>query len=502
MQRGHLRLAYLAGVPLAITACMVGPDYRRPSVQVPSAYKELRPADFNESKGWKMAQPNDAEPRGPWWEAFQDPQLNALEAQVNISNQNILAAEAQLRGARAAIRVARSDLFPTITAGAAVARSRSLSSGGAGGPSPRTETSYQIPIDLSYDLDVWGRIRRNVEANIASAEATAADLETVRLSMHAELAADYFALRGLDTQKQLLDLTVAAFERALQLTLNRYNQGIVSQVDVAQARTQLETTRAQAIDVGVQRAQFEHAIALLIGKPAAEFTIPPSPISAPPPAPLTVQPPAIPAGLPSELLERRPDIAAAERRLAAANAQIGIAQAAFFPTITLSGTVGVANFSLADLFSWPSRLWSVGASLTEIVFDAGRRKAVTEEAQASYDATVANYRQTVLTAFQGVEDNLAALRLLAEEAAQQENAVKAAEAALTLALNRYRGGVTTYLEVITAQAAALTAERDAIDILTRRMTAAVQLIQALGGGWEGLVPDHELTEKAEEVRHP
>ncbi len=502
MQRGHLRLAFLAGLPLAITACMVGPDYRRPSVQVPSAYKELRPADFNESKGWKMAQPNDAEPRGPWWEAFQDPQLNALEAQVNISNQNILAAEAQLRGARAAIRVARADLFPTITAGAEVARSRSLSSGGAGGPSPRTETSYQIPIDLSYDLDVWGRIRRNVEANIASAEATAADLETVQLSMHAELAADYFALRGLDTQKQLLDLTVAAFERALQLTLNRYNQGIVSQVDVAQARTQLETTRAQAIDVGVQRAQVEHAIAMLIGKPAAEFTIPPSPISAPPPAPLTVQPPAIPAGLPSELLERRPDIAAAERRLAAANAQIGIAQAAFFPTITLSGTVGVANFSLADLFSWPSRLWSVGASLTEIVFDAGRRKAVTEEAQASYDATVANYRQTVLTAFQGVEDNLAALRLLAEEAAQQESAVKAAEAALTLALNRYRGGVATYLEVIIAQAAALNAERDAIDILTRRMTAAVQLIQALGGGWEGLVPDHELTEKAEEVRHP
>lgn len=500
MQRGRLRLAFLAGVPLAITACMVGPDYRRPTAQVPSAYKELRPADFNESKGWKVAQPNDAEPRGPWWEVFQDPQLNALEAQVNVSNQNILAAEAQLRGARAAVLVARADLFPTIAGSAAVARSRSLSSGGAGGPSARTETSYQIPIDLSYDLDVWGRIRRNIEANTASAEATAADLETVRLSMHAALAADYFALRGLDTQKQLLDLTVAAFERALQLTINRYNQGIVSQVDVAQARTQLESTRAQAIDVGVQRAQFEHAIAILLGKPPAEFTIPSSPLSAPPPAPLTVQPPAIPVGVPSELLERRPDIAAAERRVAAANARIGIAAAAFFPTITLSGTVGVASFGLADLFSWPSRLWSVGASLTEIIFDAGRRRAVTEEAQASYDAIVANYRQTVLTAFQGVEDNLAVLRLLAEEAVQQENAVKAAETALTLALNRYRGGVATYLEVIIAQAAALNAESDAIGILTRRMTAAVQLIQALGGGWEGLAPDRELTEKVEEVR--
>jgi NodT family efflux transporter outer membrane factor (OMF) lipoprotein len=488
-------------VALALAACTVGPQYQRPTVQVPSAYKELRPADFNESSGWKVAQPNDAASRGKWWEVFQDPQLNALEAQVNVSNQNIAVAEARFRGARAAIRVARADLFPEITAGAEVSRSRSRPSGQQGA-APRTQTNYQIPIDLSYELDVWGRVRRNVEANIANAEASAADLETARLSTHAALAADYFALRGLDAEKQLLDLTVAAFERALELTLNRYNQGIASRAEVEQARTQLESTRAQAIDVGVQRAQFEHAIAILLGKPPAEFTIPHAPISAPPPAPLTVQPPAVPAGLPSELLERRPDIAAAERRVAAANAQIGIAEAAFFPTITLSAAFGGSSTSLSDLFSWPSVVWSLGASLAEIVFDAGRRKALTEEAQASYDATVATYRQTVLTAFQDVEDNLAALRILAEEATQQERAVKAAEAALTLALNRYRGGVTTYLEVIIAQAAALAAETTAIEILTRRMTAAVQLIQALGGGWGGLAPYDDPTKQAQEIRHP
>jgi NodT family efflux transporter outer membrane factor (OMF) lipoprotein len=472
---------------------MVGPDYQRPTAPVPPAYKELRPAAFETSSAWKVAQPRDDAPRGKWWEIFQDPQLNALEEQVDVSNQNLAVAEARFRGARAAIRVAQSNLFPAITGGAQVARARSRSSG-AQGPSHRTQTVYQIPFDLSYELDVWGRIRRNIEANIANAEATAADLETARLSLHAALAVAYFALRGLDAQKRLLDLTTAAFEKALELTLNRYNQGIVSQVDVAQARTQLESTRAQAIDLGVQRAQFEHAIAILIGKPPAELTIPPTPISAPPPA--------IPVGLPSELLERRPDIAAAERRVAFANAQIGIAEAAFFPTIALSGAVGLASTGLADLFSWPNRFWSVGASLAELAFDAGRRKALTEQARASYDATVAAYRETVLTAFQDVEDSLAALRLLEEEAAQQDLAVKAAETALALALNRYRGGVTTYLEVITAQAAALTAQRTAIQISTRRMTAAVQLIQALGGGWEGLPPFQEVTRQAEEVRQP
>jgi NodT family efflux transporter outer membrane factor (OMF) lipoprotein len=293
--------------------------------------------------------------------------------------------------------------------------------------------------------------------------------------MQAELAVDYFSLHGLDGQKQLLDLTAVAFEKALGLTLARYNQGIASQIDVAQARTQLETTRAQAIDVGVQRAQFEHAIAMLIGKPPAELTIPA--------APIRIQPPAIPAALPSELLERRPDIAAAERRVAVANAQIGIAEAAFFPSITLSASVGVASSSLANLFSWPSLLWSVGSSLTQTVFDAGRRTALSDEARAAYDSNVATYRQTVLTAFQGVEDNLAALRILEGEAKQQDNAVKAAETSLRLAMEQYKGGIATYRQVITAQSAALTDEITAVNILTRRMAAAVQLIQALGGGW-------------------
>jgi NodT family efflux transporter outer membrane factor (OMF) lipoprotein len=476
LHRSLLLLTFLACLMFAIPACMVGPQYQRPTAQVPSTYKELASPGLYESSGWKVAQPNDAEPRGPWWTVFEDPQLNALEEQVNVSNYNIAAAEAQLRGARAAIRVARSNLFPFITAGAVVERARTRSSGQQG-TTFRTQTDYEIPIDLSYELDAWGRVRRNIEANTANAEASAARLETVRLAIHTELAAAYFALRGLDAQKQLLDMTASGFERALELTLNRYNQGVASQVDVAQARTQLESTRAQSIDVGVARAEFEHAIATLIGKPPAEFTIPPLPISAPPPV--------IPVGLPSELLERRPDIAAAERRVAAANAQIGVAEAAFFPTITLGAAVGPSSSSLSDLFSWPSVLWSIGGSLVQVAFDAGRRRAVTEQAQASYEATVADYRQTVLTAFQSVEDNLAALRLLEEEAKQQESAVKAAESALTLAVNRYKGGVTTYLEVVVAQAAALTAQRTAVTILTRRMTAAVQLIQALGGGWTG-----------------
>ncbi len=342
-------------------------------------------------------------------------------------------------------------------------------------PSNETRSDYLLSLDTSYELDVWGRIRHTVEASTASAQASAADLETARLSIHAELATDYFVLHGLDAQQQLLALTIAAFETALQLTTNRYNQGVASQIEVLQARTLLETVRAQAIDLGVQRTQFEHAIAILLGKPPAEFTIPPAPIA--------VQPPVIPAGLPSELLERRPDIAGAERRVAAANEQIGIAQAAFYPTVSLRPTIGLESTSLSNLFSWPSALWSFGSSLVQIAFDAGRRRAVTEQAIAAYDATVATYRQTVLTAFQGVEDNLAALRILEEESQQQEKAVQAAEAALLLALNRYKAGVTTYLEVITAQSAALTAERTALDLSTRRMNASVLLIKTLGGGW-------------------
>jgi NodT family efflux transporter outer membrane factor (OMF) lipoprotein len=415
-------------------------------------------------------------PRGQWWEVFQDLELNALEEQIDISNQTLTVAEAQLRAARAAIGVARAPLFPTVVGTASVDGSRqSQNLGRDTNSSSATRANYLLLLDASYEIDVWGRIRRNIEASIASAQASAADLETARLSIHAELAVNYFILRGLDAQRQLLDFTITAFEKAVALTINRYDAGVASQVEVLQARTQLENTRAQAIEVGVQRAQFEHAIAILLGKPPTAFSLPP--------APVTVPPPAIPVSLPSELLERRPDIAAAERRMAAANAQIGIAQAAFYPTVALGSAVGLESSRLTNLFSWPSALWSLGASVMEIVFDGGRRQAVTEQSKAAYDATVATYRQTVLTAFQSVEDALSTLRILEEEAAQQARAVQVAEAALLVALNRYKGGITTYLEVVVVQSVALTAERTAIDLSTRRMAATVQLIKALGGLW-------------------
>jgi NodT family efflux transporter outer membrane factor (OMF) lipoprotein len=428
--------------------------------------------------GWKVAQPSDDVPRGKWWEIFQDAELNILAEQVDVSNQNIATAEARLRGALATIRVARAALFPTITGTATAAGSRqSENRASSGSGASGTNADNQLLLAGSYEVDFWGRNRLNIAASIANAQASAADLETVRLNSQTELAVSYFSLHGLAAQKQLLELTIAALERALELTMNRYNQGVASRAEVEQARTQLENVRAQVIELGVQRAQFEHAIAILIGKPPSAVTI--SLASG------TMQPPPIPADLPSELLERRPDIAAAERRVAAANAQIGIARAAFFPTITLRASVGLESTSLANLFSWPSLLWSVGSTLVQTVFDAGRRQALTEEAQATYDATVAIYRQTVLTAFQSVEDNLAILRILEAEAQQQDKVVQAAEAALLLALNRYKGGVTTYLEVVTVQSAALAAARTAVDLLTRRMTAAVLLIRALGGGWQG-----------------
>jgi NodT family efflux transporter outer membrane factor (OMF) lipoprotein len=395
--------------------------------------------------------------------------LNALEEQVNTSNQNIAQAEAQFRGARASVRGARADFFPTVTASASVTRSKGTT------PPAATTTVYALPVDLSYEVDVWGRIRRNVEASVANAQASAADLETVRLTMHAELALDYFELRGTDTQRQLLDANVAAYEKALQMTNNRFNQGIVSGQDVAQAQTLLETTRAQATDLGISRAQLEHAIAILIGKAPADFTFQP--------APGLPGPPVIPVTMPSELLERRPDISAAERRAKAANAQIGVATSAFFPSLLLSATGGYRSSRLADLFSLPSRFWSIGPELVATIFDGGKRRAGVEQAQASYDAAVAVYRLDVLTSFQQVEDNLAALRILADEAAQQAAAAAAAERSLTIARNRYLAGTTTYLEVVTAQAIALSNERTVVDIQTRRMTAAVNLIKALGGGW-------------------
>jgi NodT family efflux transporter outer membrane factor (OMF) lipoprotein len=334
-----------------------------------------------------------------------------------------------------------------------------------------------MAVDASWEIDVWGRIRRLVESSEASAQASAADLENARLSARTELAQDYFQLRTLDTQKQLLDASIVEFQRSLELTNNRYASGVVSRADVLQAQTQLKTTQAQAIDVGVQRAQFEHAIALLIGKPASVVSIPAAPL-----AMITVPPP-IPVGVPSEVLERRPDIAAAERQVVAANAQIGVALAAYYPTVSLGATGGFESTSLSQWISAPSRFWSVGPAISETVFDGGLRAGLTEQARGVYDGTVASYRETVLTAFQEVEDNLAALRILENEAGVQDEAVKAAQQSVTVFTNQYKAGITSYLEVVTAQTAALTNERTAATILGNRMNAAVLLIKALGGGW-------------------
>ena len=468
-----------AAALLFVQACAVGPNYVRPSAETPPAYKE--------ALGWKTAEPRDAVERGPWWDVFGDPQLSAFEARVSVSNQTVATSEAQFRQARALVAAARAAYFPTVTIGVSAARTRRPTSsignvptviGGPtiGGSSSTVQSQYAMPIDISWELDLWGRIRRSVESSAASAQASAADLESVRLSLQAALASNYFQLRALDAQKKLFDDTVTAFERSLELTKNRYAGGIASRLDVAEAQTQLDTTRALAIDIGVARAQLEHAIATLVGAPASSFEIAFAPI-------VTTPPPDIPTGVPSELLERRPDVAAAERRVASANAQIGVAESAYFPTVTLSASGGFESTSAADWFTWPSRFWSVGPSISETVFDGGLRGAQTEEARAAYDANVATYRASVLTGFQEVEDNLAALRILDDERRVQNDAVASARDAVTITTNQYKSGIVSYLNVVTSQATALDNERTAVDILGRRMTASVQLLKALGGTW-------------------
>jgi NodT family efflux transporter outer membrane factor (OMF) lipoprotein len=454
---------------LAFAGCTVGPKYHRPAAEIPQAYKE--------AGDWKLAQPNDQSLSGAWWEIFQDPELNALEAQVNVSNQNLKAAEAQYSQSRAALRYQRADLFPTVTASASVSRNK-LSANRQPRSSQFNGISYtdlQVPFELSYQIDVWGRVRRTVESYRDQAQASAADLAAVNLSMHSQLALFYFQARMLDAEEQLLNSTVAQYEQALELIKSRFAGGIASDVEVQQAETQLETTRAQAIDVGVARAQFEHAVAVLIGKPPASFSLAPLPLTAPPPP--------IPVGLPSDLLERRPDIAAAERLMASANAQIGVAKAAYYPNIGLGAAGGFESGAITTLLSGPSILWSAGPTALVTVFDVGRRRAASDQAIAAYNQTVANYRQNVLNGFQQVEDNIAALRILEHEAQVQNTAVAAAQKYLELANTRYEGGVTSYLEVTTAQTAALSDELTAVNILGRRMVDAVTLVQALGGGW-------------------
>lgn len=461
---------------VALTGCSVGPDYRRPDVTVPSAFKEL--------KGWREAQPRDQEIRTKWWEAFGDSLLNSLEEQVNVSNQSVVLAESQYRQALAQVQQARANYFPTLGTGAFFTRSA-----GPTGGDRSTSNQHQVALNASWELDVWGRVRRQVEAGTASAEASFADLQAMCLSMQTEVALNYFQLRTLDAQKKSLDETVAAYKKALDLTQNRYNAGVAAKADVVAAQTQLKSAQAQAIDVGVQRAQSEHAIASLIGKSPADFSL----------APVEFKMPQlkIPVGLPSDLLERRPDVASAERKMAAANAQIGVAKAAYYPSFSLSGSMGYQSANLADLFTAPNFLWALGPmTLAATLFDGGVRQAQTKQAMAAYDGTVAFYRQTVLTSLQEVEDNLATLRILEEEAQVQEQAVNGARESVVLTTNQYKAGIVNYLNVVVVHTIALTNERTAIGISGQRLKAAALLVKALGGGWN-TADNQKVSQKSE-----
>ena len=464
---------------LLLSGCTVGPNYHRPTAPTAPAFKEsavVPPPDLP-GGGWKQVTPNDSTIRANWWEIYQDPKLDKLEEQVAVSNQTLKASYEQYMQARAAVQYYRSQYYPTVQAGPSATRERQSQNRPL--YVPGSKTTYNdlfLQGQVSWEPDLWGSIRRQVEEQRATAQATAADLANVDLSLRSELATDYFELRGLDTQQRLLDNTVLQYEDYLALTKTRFTGGVATDSDVALAQTQLDQTRAQAIDVGVARAQYEHAIATLTGVPASSFSLPP--------APLDLPLPQVPVGVPSQLLERRPDVAAAERRANAANAQIGIAIAAYYPTINITGTGGFESKSAGTLIQGPSALWSLGGSAIEILFDAGRRHALTEEARAGYELNVANYRETVLQAFQEVEDNLSGLRILNSESSAQQRAVESAQRSLSISTNRYKGGVTTYLEVITAQTTQLSNERTAADITTREFAASVQLVKALGGGWD------------------
>lgn len=464
---------------LLLAGCNIGPKYRTPTVETPKAYKELG--------DWKVGEPKDEAARGKWWDIFGDSELNGLEDQVSVANQNVAAAAANFLAARAVVRQARASYYPSVAANPAITNQRSPifgSFGGAGGGSSGASggglsafsfTEYSLPFDASWQPDLWGRVRKNVQANVFAAQALAADLENVRLAVQAEAAVDYFQIRSQDAQKQLLDSTVKTFQDSLEIVRSRFQAGLSSNEDVVQAETQLETAQAQDTDLDIQRAQFEHAVAVLAGTPAADFSMTVSPLAA--------NPPAIPVGVPSALLERRPDIANAERAMARANTQIGLAKTAYYPTVTLSASTGLQSTSAADWFTWSSRFWSVGPALAETLFDAGARRAAVQQAQASYDETVALYRQTVLAAFQQVEDNLAAVRILEREVLQQDAAVRSSQENVSLATDRYKAGIDIYLNVLTAQTTLLNNQRTALNLRAQQMVDSVKLIESLGGGW-------------------
>lgn len=452
------------------SGCTIAPKYQRPVALAPDVF----PTAFKELTGndeWKAANPSDGQIRGKWWEIFGEPKLNELEEKVLISNQNIKQVEAQFLAARALIDLQHAGYLPSIGSTPVINETQS----GNAGRSARGAI-FNFPFSASWEADVWGRIHTAVEGSADSAQIVAANLENLRLSVQSAVASNYFALASLDMQYAILSDSIGAYQKYLELTMNRFNGGVASRSDVALAQTQLSTTTAQQTDLGVARAQFEHAIAVLTGQPPSALSLPSSRIAAPPPP--------IPSLLPSQLLERRPDIASAERAVAVQNANIGLAKIAFYPTIGLSGSTGISANTIANLFTGPARIWSAGPTATTSLFDFGRRGATVQQVEANYDAAVAAYRQTVLSAFQEVEDNLAALRILSQEAIEQREAVTAAEQSLALVTERYKAGTNSYLDVITTQTITLNNERNAVTILQRRMTAAVNLIRALGGGWD------------------
>ncbi|HEY2002830.1 MAG TPA: efflux transporter outer membrane subunit [Acidobacteriaceae bacterium] len=475
--------AALSALTLVLFAggCKVGPNYKTPSAAMAPSFNDqpaATPPPAAPGVGWKHAQPGDDKLRGKWWESYNDPQLNALEERVSVSNQTLKAALAQYTQALAAVQQFRANYFPTLSVTPSYSRTR-VSQHRPTGFNPNGGNPYTDLIasgQASWEPDLWGNIRRTVQQARANAQASNADLANVDLSLRSELAMDYFELRGLDTQKQLLDDTILEYQRFLQLTISRFHGGVATDGDVAQAQTQLDQTVAQDIDIGVARAQFEHAIATLTGQPASNFSLGP--------APLTLTLPTVPVGVPSEMLERRADVAGAERRAAAANEQIGIAIAAYYPQVSIGGTGGFESARPGNLFQGPSSLWSLGGSATELLFDAGRRHSITEQARAAYDVQVANYRETVLQSFQDVEDQLAALSILNQEAAAQQRTVADAQRSMQIFTRQYKSGLTVYLQVITAQTVELTNERTAADITTRQFAASVQLVKALGGGWD------------------
>lgn len=479
MRNNKIQMALILGITTLAAGCAVGPDYVRPKIDAPATFKE--------AQGWKQAQPKDDQPHGAWWEIYADSELNTLLRQVAISNQNVLVAEANYRKARALVDASQASYFPTVGLSASSTRSHqgtgttTANSGSATGTNAVNTArgitrNNSLSANASWEPDIWGKVRRTVESNASGAEASAADLANAQLSAQAELAQDYFQLRAQDTQKKLLDDTVAAYEKSLRLTKNRYAAGVVAKADVVQADTQLKTTQAQAIDLEIQRALYEHAIAVLIGKAPAEFSLPV--------APLITPVPVLPVAIPSELLERRPDIAAAERLVASANAQIGVATAAFFPSLTLNASGGYQSSSFSKWLSAPNQFWSLGPQIAATLFDGDARRAQVRQAEAGYDASVATYRQTVLSAFQAIEDDLVQLRVLQAETEVQKSAVAAAEESLALTLNQYKAGTVSYLNVITAQATALGNRRSLAQLDSRRLVASVLLVRDIGGGWD------------------